>query len=293
MIGWNSFTTGTKIRTARVLYQVVSRLRDVAGRPRRIVAHGRGVNFDLDLAEGSDLAMYLFGIFEVDTYRALRRLVRPGDTVLDIGANSGVHTLPLAKLVGEAGRVIAFEPTDLAFRRLLRNLELNPELASRVTPVMAYLDDGQRTDPPASFYASWRLDRPGEHPKHFGSRAQAPRAAAWTLDEYASAAGLPRVDVIKLDVDGYECKVLRGADSLLERQRPAIVAEVCPYALEEHGDSAAEMLGLLLKHGYSFYDERTLRRVSNEPAAIEASIKPNSSINLIALGAGHSDERHS
>ena len=147
--------------------------------------------------------------------------------------------------------------------------------------------------PPASFYASWRLDRPGEHPKHFGSRAPAPRAAAWTLDEYASAAGLPRVDVIKLDVDGYECKVLRGADSLLERQRPAIVAEVCPYALEEHGDSAAEMLGLLLKHGYSFYDERTLRRVSNEPAAIEASIKPNSSINLIALGAGHSDERHS
>jgi FkbM family methyltransferase len=188
-------------------------------------------------------------------------------------------------MVGARGRIVAFEPTDFAFRRLLRNLELNPDISDRVTPEIAYLDDGQRGgSPPSAFYASWRLEAtPGQHPRHFGSLQAAGHAAAWTLDDYSRNNDLGQVGLIKLDVDGFECRVLRGAARLLERDHPAIVAEICPYALEEHGDSAEEMLGILSSHGYSFYDERTFRQLTSDPRQLKASIKQYSSINVVAL----------
>lgn len=285
MIGWNSISTASKIRVARALFRGVTVARSVARLPRVVVVRRRGVIFELDLVEGIDLAMYLGGVFEFNTYRALRRLIREGDTVLDIGANAGVHTLPMARMVGSSGRVVAFEPTNFAFGRLLRNLELNPDISERVTPVMAFLDDGPRSkSTPPAFYASWRLDdTEGQHPKHFGSLGDAAKAAAWTLDAYSSASIVGPVGVIKLDVDGSECSVLRGGAALLQRDRPAIVAEVCPYALEEHGDSAREMLQLLAACGYRFFDERTLKHLPSDPRRIAASIRRNSSINIVAL----------
>jgi FkbM family methyltransferase len=284
VIGWTSLSTASKVRLARALYRGVVSIRSVAHLPMVVVARRRAVQFELDLGEAIDLAMYLGGAFEFDTHRALRRFVRNGHTVVDIGANSGVHTLPLARMVGERGRVIAFEPTDYAFQRLLRNLELNPDISGRVTPVLAYLDDGRDADAPSSFYASWKLEvTQGQHPKHFGSLQGAGRATAWTLDDYSKANKVRQVAVIKLDVDGFECKVLRGASGLIKRDRPVIIAEICPYALEEHDGSAEEMLGLLSGHGYSFYDERTLKPLPSDPRRLKASIKHNSSINIVAL----------
>jgi FkbM family methyltransferase len=245
----------------------------------------RGVAYELDLAEGIDLAMYLFGAFEPDTYRALRRLVRPGQTVIDIGANSGVHSLPMAALVGESGRVIGFEPTRAAFARLRRNLALNPTLSGRVTAVQAYLRDDSDPNEVASFYSSWRLDRSeSQHPKHFGSLTDAAGAVSTTLDAYLENAGIDRVDLMKIDVDGYEGKVLRGARRTLERDRPTLIVEVCPYALEEQGDSADTLLRLLLQHRYAFFDERTGARLPDDPEPIKASIGRDSSINVIAMG---------
>jgi FkbM family methyltransferase len=240
--------------------------------------------FELDLAEGIDLAMYLFGLFEPDTYRALRRLVRPGQTMLDIGANSGIHTLPMAHLGGPECRVIAFEPTRSALGRMRRNIALNPVLANRVTAVQAYLGDGREMGQARGFYSSWRLDKTGaQHPKHFGSLADAAGAIATTLDTYLDRAGVPKVDLMKIDVDGYECGVLRGAERTLRRDHPVVVIELCPYALEEQGDSADSLLQLLRSHGYDFFDERTGKQLPEEADRIKSSIKPDSSINIVAL----------
>src|SRR5438067_8697138 len=132
MLRWNTLRTKDKLRVARMLYRGVAAVRRSLHRPMVVRAMRRGVTYELDLAEGIDLAMYLFGSFEPDTYRTLRRLVRPGQTVIDIGANSGVHSLPMAALVGEGGRVIAFEPTRAAYDRLRRILALNPTLLDRL-----------------------------------------------------------------------------------------------------------------------------------------------------------------
>lgn len=277
-------STQAKIRAARWIYFGVAAVRKLFGRPRVVSARRHDITFELDLAEGIDLAIYLFGSFEAQTRRVLARLVGPGDIVLDIGANVGAHTLPLAKAVGPAGRVIAFEPTDLAFRRLRRNLQLNPELASRVTAAQVYLDDGIG-DVVRFFYASWRLDsRSDQHPKHFGSFAAAANAARSTLDDYLKESRITRVDAIKVDVDGFESRVLRGAHETLARHRPAIVLELCPYALEERGSSLAELLHLLTAAEYRLYDERGFHPMPSDARRLSALIAPDSSINVVALG---------
>ena len=89
----------------------------VGGGPE-LVTSRQGLTWQLDLREGIDLSIYLLGRFEPSTVRCYTRLVNPGDVVLDVGANIGAHTLPLARLVGEAGRVIAFELTRYAFLKL-------------------------------------------------------------------------------------------------------------------------------------------------------------------------------
>src|ERR1700730_18469952 len=89
---------------------------------RRLVGLGstadvsrRGIRWRLDLREGIDFSIYLLGSFAPSTVRTYAGLVESGDVVLDIGANIGAHTLPLARLVGPAGRVVAFDPTPLPF----------------------------------------------------------------------------------------------------------------------------------------------------------------------------------
>src|SRR6478672_6409918 len=110
--------TAHKIAGARAVHRVVRAGRALFGQTDRDVVRRGGIFYDLDLSQGIDFAIYLGNIYERQTRSALRELVSPTSLVLDIGANIGAHTLHLAQLVGPEGRVLAFEPTDFAFRKL-------------------------------------------------------------------------------------------------------------------------------------------------------------------------------
>src|ERR1700680_1562623 len=133
--------TTHKIAAARAIYHAIHAGRTLLGRTDREIVVRDGVTYDVDLSQGIDFAIYLGNIYERQTRAALRRLVSPSSLVLDIGANIGAHTLHLAQLVGPTGRVIAFEPTDYAYRKLTRNLELNPQLEARVTACHCFLTE--------------------------------------------------------------------------------------------------------------------------------------------------------
>ncbi len=248
MTGAITLSTRTKIAIARQLHRIVMAPRRLTGSGPELFAKRNGILWHLDLREGIDLSIYLFGAFEWSTVSTYRRIVRPGDTVLDIGANRGAHTLPLARSVGPGGRVIAFEPTDAAAARLSENIALNPALGSRVAVRRSLLVDGPGAPgKPAQFpngqiYASWPVDgrsaRADAHPLHCGIPASTDGARLETLDDAWAELGFPPVSFIKLDVDGNEPAVLRGASRLLAELRPTILLELAPYGSTERGERA-------------------------------------------------------
>jgi FkbM family methyltransferase len=276
--------TAHKIRAARMIYHAVHAGRALLGRTDQEVVSRDSVTYDLDLSEGIDFGIYLGNFYERQTRSALTKLVSPASLVLDIGANIGAHTLHLAQLVGPLGRVLAFEPTDYAFRKLRRNLDLNPSLASRVEAFHCFLTANDDVGVPNVIYSSWPLVvEEGLHAKHLGREMKTDMAQARSLDGIlAEHAAGRKVQLVKLDVDGFECDVLRGAGSLLRDTRPIFVMELAPYVLEERGTSLDQLVSYFVPNGYVFYDERTHKRLPSTARELQELVRSGESVNVVA-----------
>lgn len=274
--------TKTKIRIARSMSRALCRLRAGIGKsPQAEVVHRNGFRWSLDLREGIDLAVYLC-VYERETTRAIRRAVKPGSLVLDIGANIGVHTLELARCVGSGGRVISFEPTAFAIERLRRHLELNPDVATRVTVEQIMLAATGRTTAPEAIYSRWPLAPAADlHAVHCGKLESTAGARAVPLDDYLNATGSRPVDFIKLDVDGFECDVLSGGRTCLAEDQPVILLELAPYGLREQAHSLAELVAQLQAAGYRLYS-LSGAMLPDCPAALERRITVGGGINAVA-----------
>jgi FkbM family methyltransferase len=244
-----------------------------------------GIEWDLDLTEGIDLYIYLAGRFEWRLSRTLTGLARPGDTIVDVGANLGAHALPLARAAGPSGRVLAYEPTSFAYGKLLANLDLNPLLASRVVPVQAMLVDGALEGAIPAAYASWPLTRADDlHAEHCGRPMPTDGARAVTLDEHLRELAVDRVDLIKIDVDGAECAVLRGAKRVLRECRPVIVMEWAPYLHESAGHHLGECLSVVRDLGYEFQDAASGDPLPADLSWVRRRVGVGSSINVVGHG---------
>ena len=279
-----ALNTRQKIALARLASSGLRLCRRVVGLGDVAEVERDGVRWRLDLTEGIDLAIYLFGHFEPTTVAAYRRLVRPGQTVVDIGANIGAHTLHLARAVGPGGRVLAVEPTAYAFGKLLANLALNPLLAERVLARQAMLGPPGRGLTEPAIFSSWPLtgSGPSRDPTHRGELKATTGAEATSLDELLEREKIKAVDFFKMDVDGFECEVLAGAQRTLANERPAIVMELAPYALETRGQSLDALVGMLASHGYRLYRERDSAKLPESIGRLRALIPTGGSINVIA-----------
>jgi FkbM family methyltransferase len=231
-----------------------------------------GVTFELDLREAIDKEIFDNNYFEGETAVAISRLCRPGYVVFDIGANIGAHTFHLAKYAGATGSVIAFEPTSYAYTRLYRNMLLNPFSNIRLEKMA--LSDVSGTQE-LHFMASWPVD--GKYPT-----PEYETMYLMTMDEYVRRFQIPRVDLIKLDVDGYEFKILKGGKDTIQAYKPSIILGLADYVLARHGNSVMELLQLLALWGYRFHSEKTYEEL-RDLSAIVASIPSGCSINVIAL----------
>lgn len=275
--------TSSKIALARTLYHAVHAGRSLLGRTDRQVVERDGIAYDLDLSQGIDFAIYLANFYERGTRAALRRLVQPGSLVLDIGANIGAHTLTLAQSVGPNGRVLAFEPTDYAHGKLQRNLALNPELVKRVTAFHCFLTATDANPIPDAIYSAWPLARePGLHAKHLGREMKTETAQARSVDSVLAELADQKVALVKFDVDGFECDVLKGARTLLSEARPIFVMELAPYVLDERGASLDELISFFVPRGYRFYEETTNRPLPSSAPELLQMIGDGRSINVIA-----------
>jgi len=202
-----------------------------------IATRGRGLTSTLPGGETVRvLPAFRFLTWNTTEYAAFRAVVKPGMTALDVGANVGSYTLLLAQWVGRDGRVFAFEPSGAPFDGLRRHIEINGASAI-ATPIASAV--GATTGTLPFIVAS----TPGESrlaPAH----GSAPTTAVpvTTIDDFCAQHGLTP-DFIKVDVEGSELDVLRGARQTIARAagRLALFVELHPSLWRERGFSRADV----------------------------------------------------
>jgi len=218
------------------------------------VTTAAGDTFVADLSSALEWQLWAFGSFEKHFAELFSYLVRPGDRCVDVGANVGIHAVRLAKLVGRDGEVIAFEPDPDLVRRTHRNIALNGLANVRIVSAAASDQAGEmqlyRPSP-------WDTNRGRASLMHHryltGVRTTVPVV---TIDDVC--AGEP-VTLIKIDVEGHEAAVVRGAADTIARHAPAIVFEYAPEML--HDIVAQTPYGWLAARGYEIFRIRCDRHV--------------------------------
>jgi FkbM family methyltransferase len=176
------------------------------------------------------------------------KVLRPGMTFFDIGANVGVFTIPAAKKLCP-GSVFAFEPAAWTYERLLENVSLN-----RVTNVHAVRTAVGEVDGKASLKINVggkdALNTLGR-PTHSDSEIIAEETVAVTsLDNFMRANSVLRVDVMKVDVEGAELFVFRGAEKLLSSENAPLILYESGFLSRGFDYHPVEQMWLLRKHGY-------------------------------------------
>ncbi|HEY7312307.1 MAG TPA: FkbM family methyltransferase [Gemmataceae bacterium] len=233
----------------------------------------------LDLGIEMQQHVYWAGLSRDDgrILRLARAVLPPDGVFLDVGANVGLHTLAVARhLAGGGGAVVAFEPHPVNHRLLVHNIRQN-----RLRHVVA--ENLGLAEAPATLIGNaaadggnWSLASRGDY--RFEVRLT-------PLDDYLRANPMPRLDLMKIDVEGAEVRVLRGARKTIERFRPLIVFEVCPAWLAKMQTSAAELFTELVGHGYSIHALPGRKLVWDRRVKVGdlVGLEPGAFVNLVAV----------
>lgn len=192
--------------------------------------------------------IYFSGIYEDVESFIFFRLLQPGMTVLDVGANIGQYTMLASTAVGPTGHVHSFEPVEINYQRLSRNVQRNKLQNVQLNRVATWHEA-----------TTLRFQLPADSMNNNGSfhvssampeNTLSYEAKAIRLDDYVREQAINRVDVIKMDVEGAEAHTLRGAAATLERDSPIILMEVNREALEMLGSGTKSLMALLNSWGY-------------------------------------------
>lgn len=271
-------STASKIRLARIISTILLWL---GLNPQRKIRR-QGLIYEVDIREGIDLSLMLFGSFQRHVLQAILRRLPPDGIVFDVGANIGTVTLPVAAALAE-GRVYAFEPTDFAFARLHRNVQLNPQLCPRITLQKTFVADIESADSHLTAYSSWPVTTTAHaqaHPVHRGIAMPAD-CGQITLDAFAKRHDLTRLSLVKIDTDGHEFAVLSGAVSCLQRYRPLVLFEACEYLMRSPRPTFADFERYFERLGYTICLDDGERRLSAEE--FHSKCPAGGSLDLIAV----------
>ncbi len=198
-----------------------------------------------------DIGIIENGVFEPASTKVVQRLLNKGDIVLDVGANIGYYSVMMSKLVGDAGRVVCFEPTlhyqgvlkeNIAVNKL-KNVELyGVGLSDKESESEIQIGDNSAT-----------LHVPGGL-----TLKKSERIKLVDLDSFLEAHPLPKIDFIKVDVDGHEPLFLQGARRTLAKYRPVVLLEISPPHYLNAGYSVWEFYDYLKFNDYHIYHEDDL-----------------------------------
>jgi FkbM family methyltransferase len=225
-----------------------------------------GSRMRLDLREYTQRRFY-YHCYEAEEARFLDRWLRPGDTMVDVGAHVGLFVLYGARQVGPSGVVHAFEPVPYNYERLVANVALNgydnvrlnrAAVGDRAGEVSLGLYEQSSVGTGTGGYS---VDG------QYGSSITAPLVK---LDDYLADSVEGRVRLLKIDVEGLEPQVLDGLAETLRASPPdAIMFELFARMLEKHGSRPGELYELLEDAGYRLYELDRRGRTVDPPSPAE------------------------
>src|ERR1700730_73190 len=225
----------------------------------------------------------MHGSFEDAEKRFVQNFLRPGMTVVDVGAHHGLYTLLAAKRVGRRGKVIAFEPSERERRRLVWHLRVNAcwnvsveksALGDEVGEADLYVVDG------------WQDWCNSLRPPAIKERTEAIRVGVERLDDVLWRLRVNVVDFIKLDAEGAELSVLQGSRELLRgASRPVILAEVQDIRTQPWGYRGRDIIEFLVRENYCWFSLKA--DGSLQPAAMDLD---SYDLNLVAVPADRAEE---
>jgi FkbM family methyltransferase len=226
----------------------------------------RGKKMFLDKNDGLELS--LNHIYEPMETTLIQNLVKPGNTVMDIGAHIGYYTLLLSELVGKEGRVYAFEPDAENFRLLEKNVRengcnnvilVNDAISDHTGKLTLYSGEGGSANPTVGSTKG----------------GVATEVHCIALDDFVGNF----VDFIKMDIEGGEVAALRGMKKLIESNPwVKIITEFYPEGLERAGTCGMDLVIFLLARGFRLY------KINEETGNLEADFVPSGDItNLLCV----------
>lgn len=181
----------------------------------------------------------------------LKSLIKNGEVVVDVGAHIGWYTLVASQCVGRLGKVISFEPHPFCIDRLRNNVSLNNFTNVKIEQI-ALSDKNKKV----SFWIG--DDMGGSLVKENTQRLTKGKVKrisvkAQTLDSYVVSQKIKRISLIKIDVEGAELKVLRGAKNILQKQSPYLIVEVIEENLKAFAANRVMLFNFVREFGYKPY----------------------------------------
>lgn len=208
-----------------------------------------GLKYTLDISHVVDHYLY-YSVKDTSFNSFIDTCVKPGDFVLDIGANIGTTITRLASKIGAKGYAIGFEPSPSNYRRATGHIEMN-ELKN------CHVENIGLGDKPGSF----KLFRVNEHNPGMNRILKTEEVNEYpydeiqiiTLDDYCLQKGISQINAIKIDVEGFEYFALKGGQNALSKWKPAILMELNNGFLKEHNLSVSDVFNLLKECGYQHF----------------------------------------
>ena len=202
------------------------------------IVHGRDATYIVnqnDTYVGQALLRY--GEYGQQEFGLLSAITSAGSVIAEVGANMGAHTVRLAKHVGMQGRVVAYEPQPVMFQALCGTIALNSLMNVDCYPYALSSETGHLKIPSLDYrqqnnFGGISLENPVEQ------GLQVP------LNRFDEVFVLPRLDLMKIDVEGMELSVLKGAEATINKFRPVI------YMENDNQSKSADLLQWLFDHDY-------------------------------------------
>ena len=216
---------------------------------RKISTLKYNIKMDLDLNEYLQSYLYFFGSYELPTLKLIKRLLKPSDMILDIGANVGYTSLTFAKFINDKGKIFSFEPEKKNYNTFLKNIKLNK--FNNIYPHKLAVADENKS---IKLYLS-KSENDGIHSTllHTDTLSENyEEVEAVKMDDFVKNNNITKVNFVKIDVEGAEIDVINGMKQVMSDNQPVIILELVESLQKLKNLTTSEFKKILFNE-YNYY----------------------------------------